>query len=627
MGRPPTSSRVGATFQGLLWTAFPLVFVIVGIGFVVVSAYQAATYLPVAAVVDKVRGGDDASDSVAIDYSYTVQGRRYTGTDSADEDNKARFNELRQYKAGAKLTVYYDPRDPARSQYEVKAQAGGLVFVIFILPFLSIGLNQLWFGLTGKELLRSRQPNAQSDTVPGGGLFWIFVLVCVAGAASQVFFSIVLSWPWSLVAGLAILFGAIPAVMLWAARLRERRRSTKSVELREVRAAQHADATASPQDAAQLEAARSASNQPSVRTQYAIMLGFTVFWCSLTGVFTYFAVGSLVKHQYARLHYAVTEGVIISSRIKTSQSSEGGSTASPRIKYRYALDGKEFVGEQYDFAGGSSSDHSYAQRAVSENPPGKRVAVYYDPAKPNVAILHLGAPPISYFLLLFLQPFILVALALPIGCICMPFANMRTKRFLASDAELPWSIPGWGVLEQDFDGLVLRSRRNLLAPFGLFFVVYGVACFFAIFVVAFFFNGFGDANVEAIRWSFIVAAAAGAVAFLGGLFSLGRRSRLLIDTSGKRLVVRDGGREYEAQLADVEGLRLRNIRYRAGVSVNGTNVRRLQLEALVRAGEPIPLHGFKGQSGSNDQSVTIARKAQQELARIVGCPAVDGIVG
>jgi hypothetical protein len=625
MSEPATSGRTGAIFQGLLWTAFPLLFVAFGVGMVAMSAYQAATYLPVAATVESIKGGDDASDSVSVDYSYSVDGRRYTGVESADEDNKSRFNELRQHKAGEKLTVYYNPRDPGRSQYSVKAEAGGLVFVIFIMPFLSIGLNRLWFGLTGRDLIRSRRLNAQSDAVPGGGLFLVFVAACVVGTVAQVVCSINLSWPWSLVSGLVILFLAIPAVMLWAARLRERWRSAKSTELRAFHTALHDDAAGSTQEGGQFDAEQALSKLPSFRTKLAILLGCTIFWCGLTGVFTYFAIGSLVKHSYAQWHYAATQGVVISSRIKTTQSSEGGSTAVPRIKYRYSVDGKEYVGERYDFAGGSSSDYSYAQRAVNENPPGTQVTVYYDPAKPSVAILHLAAPGISYFLLLFLQSFILVGCGLLVLCVYFPFAHGRLKRFLQSDASPPWSVPGWGVLEQDFDGLSLRSRRNLFAPFGYAIVAYGVACFLATFVVAFFFHGFGDANIDAVRWAFIVAACVGAAVLVGGLFLSSGRSRVVIDTTGKRLVVHDRGDDLEAPLANIKGLRLRKVRYRADMKVNGSNVRRLLLEATIHAAEPIPLHAFKWQSGNEDEVVAVARKAQHELARIIGCPVVRAI--
>ena len=91
---------------GLLFTAFSLVFVVAGIAMVVKSAHQAATYLPATATVDRVTGADEASDKVSVAYSFSVNGKRYTGTESADDDKKLQFNELRQYKVGQQLTVY-----------------------------------------------------------------------------------------------------------------------------------------------------------------------------------------------------------------------------------------------------------------------------------------------------------------------------------------------------------------------------------------------------------------------------------------------------------------------------------------------------------------------------------------
>ena len=97
-----------------------------------------------------------------------------------------------------------------------------------------LGLNQLWLGLTGREMIPSRRPNAQSDAVPGGGMFVVFVLTCVAGTIGQIAVGTTLPWPWSLAGGLVILFVAIPAVNLWAVRLARRWRSRKAAELRAV---------------------------------------------------------------------------------------------------------------------------------------------------------------------------------------------------------------------------------------------------------------------------------------------------------------------------------------------------------------------------------------------------------
>ena len=222
----------------------------------------------------------------------------------------------------------------------------------------------------------------------------------------------------------------------------------------------------------------------------------------------------------------------------------------------------------------SSSDSSYARRAVHENPPGKAVTVYYDPGNPSQAILHLEAPASSYFLLLFLQPFFLIGLAMIGWCATLPSAHKRLQRFFRGDASVPWDIPGWGVMQRDFDGLVVRGRRSWLAPLGHFLAGYGLTCFFSIFVVGFFFHGFGDADAGAIRWAFLVAGCVGAAALLRKLFLLsGGTSRVVIDPIKKRLAVHSRRRDLDVPLAKIAGLRLRQIPYPGGLAVNGQTVR------------------------------------------------------
>jgi hypothetical protein len=619
------TGRVRASVGGLFFLAIPLVFIAVGIGTVVGSARRAATYLPATARVDKVTGGGEASDRVEVRYSFLANGRRYTGTESEDDEDTARFKELRQFKAGQELTVYYDPSDPARSQRSVKADAMGLGFVIFVLPFLVVGFNQLWQGVTGREIIRSRRPNAESDAVPGGGMFWIFIATCVAGAFGQLVFCSGLRWPWSLVSGLVILFVFIPGVNVGAYRLIRRRRSARSMKLRDIRAERQAAAGADGRTGADagvgLDGEEVLATIDGLGKKLAICLGITVFWCGLTGVFTYFAVGSLIKHHIAKMRFASAEGVVLSSKIKVSHGDEND-TVAPRIKYRYTVAGREYLGKRYDFMGGSSSDFSYAQRAVRENPPGKKVTVYYDPDDPAEAILHLEAPAISYFLLLFLQPFLLVGVFLIGWCAAMPFMNARLKRFFRSNAAPPWRIPGWGVMEQDFNGLVLRSRRNWFAPLGHFVFGYGLTCFFSIFVVGFLFHGFGDGNVDAVRWAFIVAGCVGFSALLRKLVSIGGTSLLAIDQVHKRIAVSNRGNEIETSLDKIEGLRLRDVFYSRGVRVNGRRVKSTLLEAVIEGGEPVPLHAFTRQADKPEEILAVARRTQMLLAGVIGCAVV-----
>jgi hypothetical protein len=611
--------RVSGTFGGLMFTAISLVFIVGGISMVVRSARQAATYRPVTATVTRVTGGDDASDRVAVAYSYSIDALHYGGELNANDNDKTSFNELRQFKAGQTFTVYYDPQNWARSVRSVRADAHGLAFSIFALLFLTLGLNELWLRLTGRELIRSRRINAQSSPTPGGGVFLVFAGLCAAGAIGQWTLASALPWPASLLAGLVIMLAVIPVGTLWAARVARRWRAAKAAELHELHAAQSAAAAEDDGDPPAADECLVAVG--GLGKKMAIALGVAVFWSGITGAFLAFAVGSLWKHHYAATHYAATQGVVLTSKLNYSSGDEGGTTVAPKVRYRYAVAGNKYLGDRYDFAEVSSSDGSYARRVVAENPAGKAVTVYYNPDKPADAILSLNAPASGYFLLLFLQPFLLVGLLLIGWCVSLPLAQRRVRRFAGSDAALPWDIPGWGVMQQDFDGLTIRARRNLLAPLGHLMLGYGLACFAAMFVVGFFFHGTGDANPVVIRNAFLAAAGVGIAAMLRKIFLQAIPSRVTIDMTRKRLSVHTRRREHDVPLDEIRQLQLRQVLYPDSVQVNNQRVRYLLLEAVTKSGQSVPLHAFSWQAGREQEITAVVRRVASLLAGKLGCRA------
>jgi hypothetical protein len=621
------AARASACVGGFFFTAISLVFVGVGLWMTIRSIHTFATYQPAAAVVEKAEGTDPAADKTTLTYSYVVGGQRYTGSESAAEDSKQQFRALRQYKIGAPLTIYYNPRHPAESQVSVTPQTFGLGFATFALPFLAIGLSSIWMGLTGREVLKTVPMG--SGSALGGPRFLVFVGTCVGGAAAQFALGIALPWPWSLAACLAVLLVAIPGANLYVAKLIARRRARKEAALREER--RHATSAASrrsleAQD--DLEADRQDADRPAVplgslRKKLAIAIGVTVFWCGITSVFVYLAVGSLVKHQYAKLYFQPTDGTVLSSKVKTHSDSDS-TTVSALIKYRYVVRGQEYIGDKYDFLGGSSSDGSYAYKAVNDNPPGKSIVVYYNPSRPSEAILRLEAPASSYFLLLFLQPFILIGLLMIGWCVTLPWVDRRLRRFLEDAPSPPWRIPGWGVMEQDSHGVVIKSKANWLAPLGHFMLGYGFTCFAGIFIVGFLFHGFGDANPVAIRWAFILAAAVGAAAMARKLALMRGGSQVEIDEVRKLLAVRSHKRDVEAPWAQIRSLRLRKVNYPAGMNVNGQSMRYLLLEATTN-GEPVPIHAFKVWAGQEGELRAIAGKAQRALAERLGVTAAKTV--
>lgn len=217
------AGRDRTSVSGLLLTAFSLVFVVAGIVLVVESAHHAATYLPATATVESATGMARASREVSIVYSFSVNGKRYVGrefdhdSDSHGIPRSVRHNsELRQYTVGQQLTIYYDPRDPSRSQRFVKADASGLVFTILAVPFLAMGLSLLWRRSRDRDTIRSCPSNAPGEISCGFDMFFVLAFTCLVGTLGHLVLCATVRWPWSLVGGLIVIFVVIPAVSLGA---------------------------------------------------------------------------------------------------------------------------------------------------------------------------------------------------------------------------------------------------------------------------------------------------------------------------------------------------------------------------------------------------------------------------
>lgn len=354
----------------------------------------------------------------------------------------------------------------------------------------------------------------------------------------------------------------------------------------------------------------------SLGRKMAGLIVFTLFWCGITGAFCYIVVGSMVKSNYAKLHYGRTEGTVLLSEVESHPDSDG-TTYSPHVRYTYQVDGVQYTADRYDFMGGSSGDSSYAHRVVAENLLKSKVTVYYDPDRPAQAVLRLDVPNMSYFMLLFLQPFILIGLSMIVYCFAMPFRYLRLERFLQSPCAMPWTIPGWGTLEEGIEGQEIVSRPGLLGPLGHFLIGYGLASFFGIFIVAFLFHGIGDGNPAVIRVAFAVALVVGLLAMARKAIAGAGSSRLIIDRVNHKLLVRSRRREMEIPLAKITGLRLRPVLYPAGMSINNQRKHYLLLEATSNGPDAVPLHAFSPQSWAG-RSDEVAAKVQRDLGELLG---------
>ena len=87
-------------------------------------------------------------------------------------------------------------------------------------------------------------------------------------------------------------------------------------------------------------------------------------------------------------------------------SGSDGTTYSIEVRYRYTWDGVEYVGDRYEFLGGSSSGRASKQEVVDGLPAGTTTTCWVDPREPSSAVMHRG---LSWVYLFALLPLVFVA--------------------------------------------------------------------------------------------------------------------------------------------------------------------------------------------------------------------------
>jgi len=109
-----------------------------------------------------------------------------------------------------------------------------------------------------------------------------------------------------------------------------------------------------------------------------------------------------------------TQGQIINSTL-TESTDEDGTTYYADVTFDYVVDDHRHIGDEVSFGQYGSSDRSHAQATVDRYINKARVVVYYDPARPETAVLEPGFTWGSFFILgmglfFFSTPFIVMPL-------------------------------------------------------------------------------------------------------------------------------------------------------------------------------------------------------------------------
>ena len=85
-------------------------------------------------------------------------------------------------------------------------------------------------------------------------------------------------------------------------------------------------------------------------------------------------------------------------RVKRDGRFETKTTFLANVQYSYSVDGTPYSGGKVSF-GDYGGEQKHAREIVGRYPKGKAVDVYYDPEKPEMAVLEPGATRSSYLIL------------------------------------------------------------------------------------------------------------------------------------------------------------------------------------------------------------------------------------
>jgi hypothetical protein len=146
-------------------------------------------------------------------------------------------------------------------------------------------------------------------------------------------------------------------------------------------------------------------------TSGCLVLSVLVIWVPVTLVFDA-VVGYGLWNQCRAWGFATTPGTVTASRAKGT-----GDTTELDVRYRYTVDGREFVGDRYCFGLWGTNDGTW-ERAAAALPPGAEVTVSYNPADPGESTLTRGPQGMHLFMANFLVPFNLVTAGLVASRLC-----------------------------------------------------------------------------------------------------------------------------------------------------------------------------------------------------------------
>jgi hypothetical protein len=623
--------RVRAFIFGLVFSVMALGFSIFGLGIAAREIQQYYAWPCGQAKVVSVAATEPQEDAenpgVAISYTFAAEGRQHSGEFTMAE-NHVGFDAVAAIQEGQSVEIHYPPGRPDLSSLRLPPVVVTIGFALFVIPFLLFGIASFIGAVRGQPISVSGKAGAEDIT---RGRFTAFWLLCCLGAFACMFLTGFL-FDWIIDLLIFVLYGAvvIPVSMkritTWLQRRQELKKAKQEAAKRNFEANFIDDAAPEEDTASEntdgliapLPTFREADlpDLPSPLKQLRNAILITLFVWAVVGTFLGFFVYPIYKARQA-IHFHQTDGTVIASRVKTATTRSDGRTSTshtPIIEYRYTVDGREYVNDDYTFVYMEANESGQAGKIVSDHPEGKAVTVYYNPDAPQEAVLDRNINPISWFLMLFLQPFLLVAVGLLVWLPVVPVRNRRLRDFLFSPTVLPQPIPFWGSLQPSIEGLTVKKTGRLASLVHASCTGYALTVLVSVFVAAFY---IGVENVTPLHLQKVATYGLLVAAGFAFLTLLKRHSRVTFDTSMHCLRVRSTKRDETIAFDDITCWQGRM--FTTGSEKNGKQFTYL-IEAVSTDGETtVPVHLFAFNTNalaSEDMRRAVVRRTLHTFAEI-----------
>jgi len=163
---------------------------------------------------------------------------------------------------------------------------------------------------------------------------------------------------------------------------------------------------------------RFVSGSRSVSSPIVVLFSllFALGFGGISGGFVY-AVLSDIPVSLRAERFPTADGEVVRSEIEVVEGDEG-SHEEPVLEVRYRVGDRDYTTTTIRFSSMSSIFDEPARTRIEQNPIGSRVRVFYDPARPSRACLEPGIAWADIASLVFMLPFLLVAIV----AAAIPFA-------------------------------------------------------------------------------------------------------------------------------------------------------------------------------------------------------------